>query len=129
MGIGKISEYFAVNGEPIVSPQSCKVSIDPLADANSGRSDDGVMHINWIWREIRKVTLTFPPLTSEEVSELLSMVQGKEYDFTYPDPIDGTERTIHCYTSNNSSDLKSGVLYGGLWMGVSFSAIEMEGVR
>lgn len=98
MQLGQKSKFFAVNGKQIVSPQSCKVTIDSLADSNSGRTDDGVMHINWIWREIRKVTLTFPPLTSEEVSALLSLVQGKEYDLSYPDPLDGTERTIHCYT-------------------------------
>lgn len=129
MKLGMTSKFFAIDGKRIVSPQACKVTIESLADSNSGRTDDGVMHINWIWREIRKVALTFPPLTTEEVSSLLSMVQGKEYDFTYPDPVDGAERTIHCYTSNHSADLKSGVLYGGLWMGVSFSAIEMEGVR
>ena len=97
-------------------------------DENSGRTDDGVMPINWVWRKIRKVILTFPPLTSEELSELVGLVQGQEYDLTYPDPADGS-LTIRCYTSNATSELKSGVLYGGLWVGVSFNAIEMEGVR
>ena len=122
------SEYFAINGDPIYSPQSCKVQYDSLADENSGRTDDGVMHINWVWRKIRKVILTFPPLTSKELTELISLVQGQEYDLTYPDPADGS-LTIRCYTSNATSELKSGVLYGGLWVGVSFNAIEMEGVR
>lgn len=122
------STLYAINGQAIYSPQTCQVTYESLADENSGRTDDGVMHINWIWRKIRKVTMTFPPLTSTEIAELVNRIQGQEYELTYPDPADGTQ-TIHCYTSNSSADLKYGVLYGGLWVGFSFSAIEMAGVR
>lgn len=122
------SKLYAINGKAIYSPQTCTVTYESLADENSGRTDDGVMHINWIWRKIRKVTMTFPPLTAQEIAELVDLVQGQEYELTYPDMSD-KKLTIRCYTSNSSADLKYGVLYGGLWVGFSFSAIELEGVR
>ena len=122
------SKLYAINGKAIYSPQTCTVTYESLADGNSGRTDDGVMHINWIWRKIRKVTMTFPPLTAQEIAELVDLVQGQEYELTYPDMAD-KKLTIRCYTSNSSADLKYGVLYGGLWVGFSFSAIELEGVR
>lgn len=122
------SDLYAINGKAIYSPQTCTVTYESLADENSGRTDDGIMHINWIWRKIRKVTMTFPPLTAQEIAELVDLVQGQEYELTYPDMAD-KKLTIRCYTSNSNADLKYGVLYGGLWVGFSFSAIELEGVR
>lgn len=130
MGIGRTSDFFAINGKQMISPAAggVKVQFDSMADENSGRTADGVMHINWIWRTIRKVNIKLPPLTREEVAAVLSQVQGQEYDLTYPDPIKGTH-TIHCYTSNSSTDCQSGVLYNGLWINASFNAIELEGER
>lgn len=128
MDIGRTSQFFAINGRKMASPQNVTVQFDSLADENSGRTADGVMHINWIWRNIRKVTVELPPLSQSELGDIFSEVQGQEYDLTYLDPIKG-RNTIHCYTSNSTADCKSGVLYGGLWIGASFDGIELEGER
>ena len=128
MRIGRKSNIFKINGKAMVSPQSFTVQFDNLADANSGRTGDGVVHISWVWRNIRKVQITLPPLSQKEIGEVLSLVQGQEYDLTYLDPIHGIH-TIHCYTSNSSAECKSGVQYGGLWVGAAFNAIELEGER
>lgn len=128
MDIGRTSQFFAINGRKMVSPQNVTVQFDSLADENSGRTDDGVMHINWIWRVIRKVNVKLPPMSQQEVSKVLALVQGKEYSLTYLDPIKGIH-TIKCYTSNSSADCKSGVQYGGLWIGAEFNAIELAGER
>ena len=126
--LGRTSSFLEINGEPIVSFQECTVQFDSLADSNSGRTEDGVMHINWVWRVIRKVNVKLPPLSQEEIQDIFSLVQGQEYDLTYLDPIKGIH-TIHCYTSNSSAELASGVLYGGLWIGAAFNAIEIAGER
>lgn len=122
----KMSTIYKINGESIISPEAANVTKDSLADENSGRTVDGAMHIYWILTDISSVQLKFPPLTTAEVSHLLSMTQGKEYSLTYLDPIKGIT-TSRFYTSKSSSNLQSGVLYGGLWTGVSFNAIEMMG--
>ena len=63
--------------------------------------------------------------------KLLNDVQGKEYQITIWDVSEldngqttGKEVTVNVYTSNGNADLYSGVLYGGLWRGFKFSAIE-----
>lgn len=124
--LSKVSSFIKINGKPVTSFQSCTVQFDSLSDSNSGRTDDGVMHINWIWRVIRKVVVKLPPMSQDEIGAIFAMVQGQEYELTYLDPIKGIH-TINCYTSNSSAECKSGVLYGGLWIGAAFNAIELAG--
>ena len=107
--------------------QSIKVGYESLAGEDSGRTADGVMRINWVLNVIHKVEITLPPSTGTEVSKLLSLVQGREYTLTVYSPYADDIVDIQCYTSNSSTDCYSGVLYGGLWQGASFNAIELGG--
>lgn len=118
--------HFQVNGTEYLA-KSIKVDLESLASEDSGRTDDGVMHINWILRKIRKVFIEMPPSTTADIAPLLSAVQGQTYSLTYFDPLDNAEKTITAYTSKGSSSLYSGVLYNGLWQGTQFNAIEVGG--
>lgn len=118
--------HFKVNGKEYLA-KSIKVDLESLASEDSGRTDDGVMRINWILRKIRKVFIEMPPSISDDIAPLLSAVQGQEYSLTYFDPMDNAEKTITAYTSKGSSSLYSGVLYNGLWQGTQFNAIEVGG--
>ena len=44
------------------------------------------MHVYWVKRKIRKLNIEMPPMTANEVAELLPLVQGMEYNITYFDP-------------------------------------------
>lgn len=121
--------HFQINGDKQFKAKSLRVSFESLAGEDSGRTDDGVMRINWVFRRIRKVEIEMPPCSSEEVAELLGLVQGQEYEITYYDPLDNVERTIEVYTSNSKSELYSGIVINGLWQGVSFNAIELAGEK
>ena len=118
--------HFQVNGTEYLA-KSIKVDLESLASEDSGRTDDGVMHINWILRKIRKVFIEMPPSTTANIAPLLAAVQGQTYSLTYFDPLDNAEKTITAYTSKGSSSLYSGVLYNGLWQGTQFNAIEVGG--
>ena len=118
--------HFQVNGTEYLA-KSIKVDLESLASEDSGRTDDGVMHINWILKKIRKVFIEMPPSTTADIAPLLSAVQGQTYSLTYFDPLDNAEKTITAYTSKGSSSLYSGVLYNGLWQGTQFNAIEVGG--
>lgn len=118
--------HFKVNGKEYLA-KSIKVDLESLASEDSGRTDDGVMRINWILRKIRKVFIEMPPSISDDIAPLLSAVQGQTYSLTYFDPMDNAEKTITAYTSKGSSSLYSGVLYNGLWQGTQFNAIEVGG--
>lgn len=108
------------------SPQSLRQNFESLAKDNSGRTDDGVMHIFWVRRRIRKLEITMRPLTPAEASVVLSIVQGNEYYLRYFDILENAEKTIHCYTSNSQGDCYNGILNGdGLYQGIQFNAIEL----
>lgn len=109
--------------------KSIKVNYESLASEDSGRTADGVFHVNWILNRIRKVEIEMPPCLGTEASTLLALVQGKIYELTYFDTLTNAEKTIQVYTSNSQGDLYSGVLYNGLWQGVGFNAIEVSGEK
>ena len=106
--------------------KSCKVEIAGLEADDSGRTDDGVYHYNYIYNRERKITIQLVPTTQETVAALLNTVAGKTYNLTYYDPIAG-EKTIQAHTKSTSGSLYSGVLLNGLWSGVSFKAEQIGG--
>ena len=106
--------------------KSCKVEIAGLEADDSGRTDDGVSHYNYIYNRGRKITIQLVPTTQETVAALLNAVAGKTYNLTYYDPIAG-EKTIQAHTKSTSGSLYSGVLLNGLWSGVSFKAEQIGG--
>ena len=118
--------HFKINNEQFEA-KSLRVNYESLSGEDSGRTDDGVMRINWIFKKVRKVEIEMPPMESSNLSKLLSLVQGQEYSLTYFDPLDNAEKTIQDYTSNSKTDLYSGMILGGLWQGVAFNAIELAG--
>ena len=106
--------------------KSCKVSIAGLEADDSGMTDDGVYHYNYVYNRKRTITITHPTTTQEVVAAVLNAVAGKTYNLTYYDAIDG-EKTIQAHTKSTNSTLFSGVLLNGLWSGVSFKAEEIGG--
>ena len=112
-------------GSTEYSPKGLKVTYDSLATANSGRSDNGTMVINWVRQNIRKLEITMPPMKMAELSALLTAVSGQKYNMTFHDPRTNAEVTVQMYTSNAEGECYSGVLHNGLYQGVQFSAIEV----
>lgn len=98
---------------------------DSLADENSGRDDNGVMHIYWKRPKMRKWEITMPPMTSTQAAALINLIQGKTYTLTIWDISANAEVNVNVYTSNSAADMYSGVIMNGLWRGFKFSAIEM----
>lgn len=118
----KLSTILKINGEAIYDPDyAIQVDIDSITD--SAITDDGITHIDWIRAEKRKVYIKYRMLTDEEIANVLTKIQGKEYTLTYKDPILGIN-TINCFTSGNSSECYTAVLYGGRWRNITFNCIE-----
>ena len=126
MGVLLTKGHFMVDNQQFEA-KNIKVNFESLATADSGRTDDGVMHITWVFNRIRKVEIELPPCTSQESAQVLSRVQGKIYNLVYFDPLDNDERLITVYTSNSAADMYSGIIRNGLWQGITFSAIEVAG--
>ena len=84
------------------------------------------MHIDWLRRDLRKVTIKYNAMTGNEMDELVGLVQGKEYTATFRDR--GKTCTMSAYTGDCKYELYNETLYsseGGLYTDVSFDMVEM----
>ena len=104
--------------------KSLKESDESLASEDSGRTLDGVIHIYWVQRDLKKIEIVLPPSTSEMISRVKQIVQGKEYYIRFKS-FEGGYITRYVYTSNLHASMYSGLLFNGLWQDFEFHAIEM----
>lgn len=112
MGIAKLADngYWAVDGKPIYVPSESGVSIDHdnIVSSDSGRVESGKMHINWVRRDVLKISLTYDCLTGAEVEYMRDLMQGKEFQFTY---YDNGVKTIPGYCGKNTYTQENLSLY------------------
>ncbi len=94
-----------------------------LAGSSSGRTEDGVMHIEWIRRDIRKVNLQWKVLTASELDYVLGLMQGKEFTLTFKDR--GKVQTMSAYSSESSYTYYSAALGQDIYTDISINAIEL----
>ena len=113
-----------VNSSPLYVPSAgIKVEHSNLTGSSSGRTEDGVMHIDWIRRDIRKVYLQWKVLTASELDYILGLMQGKEFTLTFKDR--GKVQTMSAYSSESSYTYYSAALGEDIYTDVSINAIEM----
>ena len=113
-----------VGNSPLYIPSAgIQVEHTNLAGSSSGRTEDGIMHIDWIRRDIRKVHLRWSVLTASEMNYILSLMQGKEFVLTFKDR--GSVQTMNAYSSESSYTYYSAALGEDIYTDVSINAIEM----
>ena len=113
-----------INSSPLYVPSAgIKVEHTNLAGASSGRTEDGIMHIDWVRRDIRKVYLQWKVLTASELDYVLGLMQGKEFTITFKDR--GRVQTMYAYSSESSYTYYSDALGEAIYTDVSINAIEM----
>lgn len=119
--------YWAVNGSPIYVPSEdgAKVSHDNIVSADSGRAENGFMHITWVRPDVRKIELTYEKITADAVEYMRNLMQGKTFTFTY---YDNGVQTMNGYCGKNSYTQRNLSRYknhGGLYKGFSINIEEM----
>ena len=113
-----------VNDSPLYIPSAgIQVSHSNLAGSSSGRTEDGIMHIDWVRRDIRKVHLMWKVLTGSEMDYIMGLMQGKEFTLTFKDR--GKVQTMKAYSSESSYTYYSAALGEDIYTDVSINAIEM----
>ena len=113
-----------VNGNHLYIPSAgIQVEHTNLAGSSSGRTEDGIMHIDWIRRDIRKVHLKWSVLTASELDYILNLMQGKEFVLTFKDR--GVVQTMNAYSSESTYTYYSAAFDNDLYTDVSINAIEM----
>lgn len=113
-----------VNSSHLYIPSAgIQVEHTNLAGSSSGRTEDGIMHIDWVRRDIRKVKLQWKVLTASELDYVLGLMQGKEFTLTFKDR--GRVQTMSAYSSESSYTYYSAALGEDIYTDVSINAIEM----
>ena len=113
-----------VNSNPLYVPSAgIRVEHTNLAGSSSGRTEDGIMHIDWIRRDIRKVNLQWKVLTGSELNYILGLMQGKEFTLTFKDR--GIVQTMSAYSSESSYTYYSAALGEDIYTDISINAIEL----
>ena len=113
-----------VNSSHLYIPSNgIRVEHTNLAGSSSGRTEDGVMHIDWVRRDIRKVCLQWKVLTATELNYILGLMQGQEFVLTFKDR--GQVQTINAYSSESSYTYYSAAFGEDLYTDISINAIEM----
>ena len=113
-----------VNDSPLYIPSAgIQVNHTNLAGSSSGRTEDGIMHIDWVRRDIRKVNLQWKVLTGTELNYILGLMQGKEFTLTFKDR--GQVQRMSAYSSESSYTYYSAALGEDIYTDVSINAIEM----
>lgn len=117
---------WAVNGTPLFEPsQHPTISHDIVEGAGSGRTEDGKYHRDLLRSDVVTVSITYGLMTGDELEELVSLVQGKEYEGTYCDY--GKAQTRSMRTDSVSYGQYYDDMFpdeGGLYRDVSFEMVE-----
>ena len=77
-----------------------KIEHSNVASAATGRSEDGIMRIGWIRRDVRKVYLRYSAMSASELAYTMGLLQGKEFTFKFPDQ--GSTQEISAYVGESS---------------------------
>jgi len=97
-----------------------------VAGSESGRTEDGLMHINWVRRDVYKVHFKWSAMSESELNNIISWMQGKEYTLKFVDR--GVTKTISAYSSECSYNFYTDDYLGSgeaLYTDVSINAIEL----
>ena len=117
------NEWMVNDNHLYVPSAGIQVEHTNLAGSSSGRTEDGIMHIDWVRRDIRKVHLKWSVLTASELDYILGLMQGKEFVLTFKDR--GTVQTMNAYSSESTYTYYSAALGEDIYTDISINAIEL----
>ena len=114
-----------VNGHTF-NPQKIQVDVQDV-DYESGRNQKGYM-IRDRRRggnsAVRKIEVTFPPLSQSEMSSLLHAMSSSKFPVYYPDPYTGGYRTAQCYAGDRTLPMWTMIKGKWQWESMSVSFVE-----
>lgn len=112
-----------VGDTPIYEPSAgVTIQHENIAGSSSGRTEDGIIHIDWVRRDIRKIGIKWSVMSEDELNYIIDLMQGKEYQFTFPDR--GQLYTIDAYSSNCSYTMLTYKDGEAIYKDVSINVIE-----
>ena len=99
-----------VDSSPLYVPAyNIKVEHSNITGSSTGRSEDGIMRIDWVRRDVRKVFLRYSAMSAHELEYTMNLLQGKEFTFTFVDR--GVVTTFAAYVGESTYNHYSSALY------------------
>ncbi|MGN0562388.1 MAG: DUF6711 family protein [Candidatus Fimenecus sp.] len=111
----------SVDGRVCKCPSTYEWTQEDLSNSEAGRTEDGLMHKNFI-RSVEKISLAWVYLTTAEVKELLEIFSPEYITVEHLNPRSGGYITKRFYVGNRTAPLYNAEL--DKWTNVSFSIIE-----
>lgn len=108
-----------------VPAPNTKIEHTNVASADSGRTEDGVMHINWVRKDVRKVYLVYNAISGNEKDAMVNLMQGEEFTFYY---WDNGVKHFNGYVGECSYEAYSNAQYtneGGVYTNFTINVIEL----
>ena len=113
---------FAVDGTAIPDPSGFS-GADSALDASGERDANGYLHRDMVATK-HPLKIEWNALDWGMMMEILPLVKGEQFMFTYPDPCSGEYQTIEAYAGDRAWDVQR-ILDDGTYVGkLSFSVIE-----
>jgi len=117
--------YLAINGAEIAHyPSEFKVTVMDLDNAETTkRTANGELTRDRIAVK-RQIEMRFAPMVWTKLSAILTAMQSEFFQFTYPDPMSGTQETRTFYVSDRESAIaieRAGTYW---WTGLAFTLTE-----
>lgn len=118
--------YWLVGSSHIYIPITpCKIEHSNVVGSSSGRSEDGIMRIDWIRTDVRKVFLKYAAISASELAYMMGLMQGKEFVFSFLDQ--GTVQTMNAYVGESKYEFYThSTLYDeGVYTNFEINVIEL----
>ena len=113
---------FKVDGTPIPDPSTYS-GVDSALDASGERDANGYLHRDMVATKI-PIKVDWNALDWGTICDILKLLRGESFQFTYPDPCSGTHRTMKAYCGDRAWNVER-ILDDGTYVGsLSFSVIE-----
>lgn len=104
-------------------PQEMSVGVYDVDADGSGRNQSGAMFRDRVAVK-QKVECKFPPLSWAEVSTILNAIEDQFFTLTYPDPKQGSNRSMTCYAGDRTAPVLRAVSGDYLWGNLAVNFIE-----
>lgn len=104
-------------------PQEMSVGVYDVDADGSGRDQSGTMFRDRVAVK-QKVECKFPPLSWSEVSTILNAIEDQFFTLTYPDPKQGSNRSMTCYVGDRTAPVLRAVSGDYLWGNLAVNFIE-----
>ena len=118
------SQWMVDSSHIYIPSTPCKGEHSNVVGSSSGRSEDGIMRIDWVRRDVRKVFLHYNAMSASELSTMLGLLQGQEFSFKFLDK--GSVQTMNAYCGECSYQFytNSSLYNEAIYTDVEFHVIE-----